>query len=59
MTIGYTVPLKLSFSLSAPLSFVRLPIKLPTPFASVVPACCTRSDIDGLRAGVVDVLDED
>lgn len=36
-----------------------LPTIVLTPFASFAPACCTRSDIDGLRAGVVDVLDGD
>lgn len=55
--MGYTVPLPLSPSL--PLSIVLLPIKLPIPLARFAPTCCTRSDIEGLRAGVVDVLDGD
>lgn len=29
------------------------------PFTRFAPVCCTRSDIEGRRAGVVDVLDVD
>jgi len=59
MTMGYTLPLDSSSSLELAL----LPssdslMRLPTPSTNFTPAWCTRSDIDGRRAGVdVDVLD--